>query len=190
MATLGDKNSGLSLGQAASEALQDFGTRVVVSTEVPPAARDPQAAFVRELHALEKAAGGKKQAAAAAGVSISNWNRWLAGTRHPRGASRENIRSRYEALRRPALVKRRRTIAAKKLLKNVRIQISGTAQISRDKRYRSNFAEDDLHHLDLSDTWDIRMRPALLHDPFEQAIQDATGIDVTWPYNDVVVIIL
>lgn len=189
MAILGDKASGLSLGHAAAEALSDFGSRLVVSQDVAPAARDDHAAFIKELHALEKARG-KKRAAAEAGVSISNWNRWIAGTRMPRAASRANIRTEYENLRRPALVKRRTTIAAKQALKNVRMQVSGTAKISSDEQYRTNFAEDDMRRIDLSDSWDLRSRPGKLHEWYEEKIQDVTGVDVTWPRNDVVIIIL
>lgn len=179
------------IDDAARQAFATFSEQVVVSEDVPIADRNPDKAFVKELRALEKARG-KKRAAAEAGVSISNWNRWLAGTRKPKAASRANIRGRYEDLRRPPLVKRRRTIEVKRKLKSVRIQISGTARISESESFRRNFAEDDLRTVDLTDLAEVvkSKRPGIAGDYMTGVIQAETGLDVTWPKDDVTIVLV
>jgi transcriptional regulator with XRE-family HTH domain len=52
------------------------------------------------MRGLEKSAGGKKAAAAKAGVSISTWNRWLSGKQKPSGASLAKLGKAHQAAQR------------------------------------------------------------------------------------------
>lgn len=170
------------IGDAARTAIRQFTESRQVSAEVPAASFDKMVAFLERTR-------GKKRAAHEAGVGISTWNAWGRG-RPPSPASRRKIKAAYDERRRPAVVKLRRTLAAKKQLKRVRMQISGTAQISDRKSFRRNFAEEDLRNMDLSDAWEIRNDPSQLEDLFTAAIQEATGLDVTWPEPDVTIILM
>lgn len=170
------------IGDAARRGIREFTEARVVSEEVPAAS------FSKMLDFLERTRG-KKRAAMEAGVGVSTWNHWRKG-RAPSAANLKKIKTQYDDRRRPAVVKLRRTLAAKKQLKNVRMQISGTARISDRQSFRRNFAEEDLRDLDLTGAWDDRNDPAELEGFFTIAIQEATGIDVTWPEPDVTIILM
>jgi hypothetical protein len=172
------------VGAAFRIALRQFAEARQVPTAVPAAKFDKMVA------SLERGAGGPGGAAAAAGVTPRTWNAWKKGTRRPSAASQAKVKTAYEDRRRPGIAKLRRSLAAKKALRKVRVQISGTVAISRTSSVRSNFAEEDLRTVDLSGAWRIRNDPAKLKDFFTAAVQEATGLDCTFPEPDVTIVLV
>lgn len=172
-----------SLGEAMRDAIAEFRDLVPVEPTVPKATFEAQTAYLeRKL--------GAEGAAAAAGVSARTWALWRAGRRRPTGASQTKVRGAYETQRRPEIRRRRQTAEAKRRLRSVRIQISGTAQVSRKKSLRSNFAEGDLRTVDLSSLWPIRDSARQLAPAIEAIIQAESNVSVTWPENDVTISLL
>lgn len=171
------------LGDAIRDAIREFRDEIPVDTSVP------KATFERQTAYLEKRLG-RDGAAAAAGVSPRTWSLWRAGRRRPTGASQAKVKGAYETQRRPEIRRRRQTADAPARLRHVRMQISGTAQVSRKKSYRPNFAEGDLTSVDLSSLWPARASAAKLAPLIEAIIQAETNVSVTWPENDVTISLL
>lgn len=172
-----------SLGDAVRAALAEWRDEIPVDSSVPKATFTAQTAY------LEKRLG-RDGAAAAAGVSPRTWSLWRAGRRRPTGASQGKVKSAYETQRRPEIRRRRQTAAAPKRLRSVRIQISGTVQVSRKKSYRFNFAQGDLTAVDLSSLWPLRASAAKLGGEMERIIQRESNVSVTWPQDDVTISLL
>jgi hypothetical protein len=166
------------IGKAAKQALAEFTELTDVSQNVPHTSFDKQLAY------LEKSLG-KKQAIATVGTTARTWGSWTSGRKKPTRASQNKVQSAYDTHKRPGLIKLRRTLAAKKRITSVRIQISGTAQISDKSSYRTNFSESDLVNVDLSNAWIIRTKPTKLAEYFTTLIQDRTGVEAYWPEPDV-----
>lgn len=84
----------------------------------------------RSLGELERAYGGPKGAAAAAGVSRETWRRWRLGTQKPKASS---VTAMEAAVRRARLAagRRRRLLSGKPL-----IRLAGDYRVSNDMRHR------------------------------------------------------
>ena len=170
------------LGQAAKKAFTEFAESLDVDTKVP------STTFDKQLTYLEKTYGA--QAPATVGVTKATWKKWLTGKRRPNSASQKKVLTAYTNKKRSFLSKLRQTRAAKKRIKSVRIQISGTAQISDQARYRTNFCESDLVGIDLTAAWTIRKSPKKLAEFFTILIQDVTGVEAYWPEPDVTITLI
>lgn len=165
------------LGEEAARALHTYAGPRLTSPDVP------RVTFTKELSYLERKLG-KKGAASAAGVSVRTWNNWKAGRSRPTGASIAKVRDAYEQRKRPEIEKLRKTLLRKRLA-NTSIQISGTIRISDYQQHRYHFAERELRSLDLTGALEHWDDPDALADYFTEVVQDATGVDVTWPDPDV-----
>lgn len=171
------------LGEAVRDAIAQFRDLVPVDPTVP------KATFAQQTAYLERKLG-KDGAATAAGVSPRTWALWRAGRRRPTGASQAKVRGAYETQRRPEIRRRRQSAEAKRRLRSVRIQISGTAQVSRKRSYRFNFAQGELTAVDLSSLWAMRTSARQLGPAMEEIIQRETNVSVTWPEDDVTISLL